>query len=301
MQARMRFAVMLSAAILLAEVVGGLLANSLALLSDAGHVFTDVLALSLSWFAVRQAERPATARMTFGYHRLGILVAVVNALSLVGISGAILYEAYRRWYAPEEVHGGLMMGVAVVGLAANLVVVSRLRGHAGENLNVRSAWWHALSDALASVGVIIGGIIILLTGYQRVDTIASVVISVIIMAGSWRLLREAVAVLLEASPKHLDTQRVMDVIKGVPGVKGVHDLHIWSVAPGFNMLSCHLLVEDKRVSECASVSETVRDMLEKQFKIGHSTIQMECDDCDSGAAPYCTLKPAHDEHHHGAH
>lgn len=301
MQASLRFAVMVSAAILLAELVGGFVANSLALLSDAGHIFTDVLALSLSWFAVRQAERPATGRMTFGYHRWGILVAVVNALSLVGISGAIFYEAYRRWYEPEPVRGGLMMGVAVLGLAANLIVASRLHKHVGENLSVRSAWWHVWGDALSSVGVISGGVIILLTGYQRVDTIVAMLIGLIIVFGAWRVLREAVAVLLEASPRHLDTRRVIEVINGVPGVKGVHDLHVWSIAPGFNMLSCHLLIDDRRLSECASISEQVRETLGKQFNIGHSTLQLECDNCESGDALYCSLKPAEDEHRHHEH
>ncbi|MBI4294873.1 MAG: cation transporter [Chloroflexi bacterium] len=297
MKSGLRFAVLLSASILLAEIIGGFAANSLALLSDAGHVFTDVLALSLSWFAVSQAERPATGRMTFGYHRLGILVAIVNALSLIGISGAIFYEAYRRWYEPEPVQGGLMMGVAVLGLVANLIVVSRLHRHARHNISVRSAWWHASGDALASVGVIIGGIVILLTGYQRVDTIVGAVIGVIILVAPWRLLREAISVLLEASPKHVDTQQVIDSISNVPGVKGVHDLHVWSISPGFNMLSCHVVIDDQRLSECATISEQVKQTLGKRFKIGHSTLQLECDNCENGAL-YCSLQPAHEEHHH---
>ena len=286
---KLRFAVIISATILVAELVAGLLSNSLALLSDAGHVFTDLLALSLSWFAVKQAERPATPGMTYGYHRVGILAALINAFSLTGVSAAIFYEAARRWQHPREVHSLLMLSVAAIGLLANLVVVFWLRREAHDNLNVRAAWWHAWGDSLSSVGVIAGGIVIFITGRLLVDPLVSMIIGAIVIGGAWSIVKDGVRILLEASPAHLDGKEVSRAISQTIGIKGVHDLHLWSIAPGINALSCHLLIEDVSVSEGACIMEKVNHLLVERFNIRHSTLQLECDPCGEGQ---CLFHPS---------
>ena len=282
MAAKLRFAVIVSAIILVAELVAGLISNSLALLSDAGHVFTDMLALSLSWFAVKQAEKPATPGMTYGYHRVGILAALVNALSLTGVSAAIFYEAEQRWHHPREVDSLLMLSVASVGLLANLVVVAWLRHDARHNLNVRAAWWHAWGDSLSSIGVIVGGVVIYFTGRLLVDPLVSMIIGAIIVGGAWGIVKDGVRILLEASPAHLDSKDVSQAISQMTGIKGVHDLHLWSIAPGINALSCHLLIDDVSISEGSCIMERVNHLLAERFNIGHSTLQLECDPCGDG-------------------
>ena len=197
---KLKYSIFISVVILVAEVIGGLLSNSLALLSDAGHVLADIIALSLSWYGVRQAEKLSNSRMTFGYHRIGVIVAIVNAVTIFVIAAIILYEAYRRFQSPPEVKSGLMLGVAVVGLLANLLVTYWLSREQKGNINVRSAFWHAMGDALASVGVIAGGVIMLITGQRLVDPIVSVVISLIIIFAAWSIFREGFRVILEATP-----------------------------------------------------------------------------------------------------
>ena len=286
---KLRFAVIISAIILVAELVAGLLSNSLALLSDAGHVFTDLVALSLSWFALKQAERPATPGMTYGYHRVGILAALVNAFSLTGVSAAIFYEAARRWQHPREVDSLVMLSVAAIGLLANLVVVVWLRRDAYENLNVRAAWWHAWGDSLSSVGVIVGGIVIYITGRLLVDPLVSMIIGAIIIGGAWSISKDGVRILLEASPAHIDGKEVSLAISQTTGIKGVHDLHLWSIAPGMNALSCHLVVDDVSISESACIMERVNTLLAEKFNIKHSTMQLECGPCAEGQ---CLFHPS---------
>lgn len=301
LQAKMRAAVILTGLILVAEVVGGLVANSLALLSDAGHVFTDLLALLLSWFGVMQAERPASARMTFGYHRVGILIALVNAASIVIIAGVIFYEAYHRLLAPEEVSSGLMFGVALVGLLANLVVLWWLLGEQRQNLNVRSAFLHAGGDALASVGVIAGGLLILFTGRFIIDPIVSVAIGLIIAVGAFYIIRQAVEIILEASPGHVNQEDMVQAMLEVPGVRNVHDLHIWTIAPQMHALSCHILLEDEYNAQRAQVVERLNQVVGERFDIEHGTFQLECVGCDADAL-YCTFAPnANSLHQHQHH
>ena len=215
---KLRFAVFLSGLILVAELIGGFWANSLALLSDAGHLFVDVLALSLSWYGVRQAERPSTSRMTFGYHRIGVIVAIVNAISIFAIATVIIYEAYNRLQDTPEVNSPLMLTVAVVGLAVNALVALWLRREQRTNLNVRSAFWHALGDALASIGVILAAIIMLITDWFWADPVISIVIAVVIVMAGWRILKEGLRVILEAVPGHLD---IAEMIAGLSNISGV--------------------------------------------------------------------------------
>ena len=294
---KLNIGILLSAFILAAELVGGFLANSLALLSDAGHVFADVIALSLSWYAVRQAQRPASHRMTFGYHRVGVLIAVVNALSIFAIAILIFFEAYQRFSEPPEVNSGLMLAVATLGLAVNLFVAGWLRREQKSNLNIRSAFWHALGDALASVGVIVGGIVIMLTGFLVADVIVSVVIGLIILLAAWQIFREGLHVLLEATPKQIDIGKLVASLKQVPGVKGVHDVHVWSISPEIHAMSCHVLIDDCPTSEASRIRQQIEDLLLKQYGVNHTTLQMECQQCRAGDF-FCQLTLGPEEGHH---
>lgn len=291
---KMAFAIILTAAILVMELIGGYLADSLALLSDAGHVFTDVLALSLSWFALRQAEKPATERMTFGYHRIGIFAALINGVSLVGIAGIIFYEAYGRFREPPPVRGGLMLSIAAIGLVANLIVLFMLRHDRHRNLNIRSAFLHVAGDVLGSVGVILGGVIIHFTGRFWVDPAISVFIGLIIVFGAWGVIREAVNIFLEASPGHLRMNDVVRAMMEVPGVKDVHDLHVWSITPQVHALSCHVLIDDLSISEGSNILGEINRLLSSRFNIGHTTMQLECVGCDPSSL-YCSLTPHAEE------
>jgi cobalt-zinc-cadmium efflux system protein len=287
-QNRLVLAIALSAIILVGELVVGFVANSLALLSDAGHVFTDVVALSLSLFGVRQATRPANSRMTFGYHRIGIVVALINAALIAFIAAVILWESYQRLRDPQEVRSLLMLGMAAVGLAANLVVVFWLRGHARHSLNIRSAFFHAGGDALASVGVITGGLIIYFTDWFWLDPVIGILIACIILVAAWGIAREAVAIIVEASPRHLDQDELVGTIRSLPGVHDVHDLHVWSLSSQLHALSCHVQVDDSLLSQRSTLLNTLRDLLQERYNICHTTIQLECPGCENHAL-YCEI------------
>ncbi len=286
---RMKLALTVTGIILVGEVVGGYLSNSMALLSDAGHVATDFVAILLVWFTVRMARRPATPEMTYGYHRWSILAAVINALSLGGISIVIFYGAFQRWLNPEPVEGPLMLGVAVVGLLANLIVVRYLHSEAEESLAVKSAFWHALGDALSSVGVILASIAIIVTDWLWVDPAMSFIIGIVVLVGAWRLLREGLNVLLEAPPQHLSPQMIERDMAGMEGVNGVHDLHMWSIATGFNLLSCHLTLDDLPLSQGTRIMGNIREMLHAKYGIAHATLQLECPSCEVTCCPLCPL------------
>jgi len=286
-ESKLKFGLILTILILIVEVVGGLVSNSLALLSDAGHVFTDIIALSLSWYGVRQARRPSSSRMTFGYHRVGVVIAIINVISIFGIAGVILYQAYSRFGQPPEVKGVLMLSIAVVGLGTNLLVAFWLRREQQSNLNVRSAFWHALGDALASIGVIIGGIIILLTRWFLVDPIISAFIGCIIILASYRMLKEGFMVILEATPRDVDIMELVDNLNQVPGVKDVHDVHVWSISPELHAMSCHVLIDDLPTSEAARIRDKIEDVL-RQFGVKHTTLQMECQQCSPNDI-FCNL------------
>jgi cobalt-zinc-cadmium efflux system protein len=224
--------IVLTVLFVLAEAMAGYWSNSLALLSDAGHNFADALALVFSWYAVQVGIRPADARRTFGYHRAGILAALVNAGSLVVIALYIFWEAFQRLRSPEPVHGGLMIGVALVAVLLNGLISVWLHAEAKHDLNVRSAYLHMLGDALSAVGVVLAGIIVAFTGQSIADPLVALLIGWLILWSSWGILAEAVAVLMEAVPQGLDLAKVVEAIQRVPGVLDVHDLHVWTVASG---------------------------------------------------------------------
>ena len=300
-QNRLMLAVALSATILVAELVGGFIANSLALISDSGHVFTDVIALSLSWFGLAQAARPASSKMTFGYHRIGILVALVNSMLIFVIALVIIFEAVQRLQNPEEVQSLVMFGIAFVGLIANVIVLLWLRGEASHSLNIRSALLHAGGDALASVGVIAGGAIIYFTNWLWVDPIVSIVIALIIAIAGLGIAWEAINVIMESTPKNLNVDEMVKAVTSVPGVQEMHDLPVWSLTPELLALSCHLRVDDSLLSEKGLLLAQVQEILQERYNICHSTIQLECSGCE-GHGLFCQLRPApaheHEEEHH---
>lgn len=263
--------------ILIAEAVGGWWSNSLALMADAGHMLHDALALGLAYAAIVFATRPATRRKTFGWYRLEILAALVNGVALVVISLFIVWEAWERWAEPPMVDTGLMMVVALVGLAANGLGLFFLSGH-GHSLNMRGAFLHVLGDLLSSVAVVAGGVVMWWTDMYWIDPLLSGLISVVIVYGAWRLLRESVDVLLEGTPQGIDHEEVEHAILEVDGVLDVHDLHIWSLTSGMVSLSCHVEVEEERLGSLGRLLDEVRHVLQERFAIVHTTIQVEPED-----------------------
>jgi len=271
--------------IMVAEVIGGILSNSLALLGDAGHMLVDALALGMSLFAISIARRPATATKTYGYHRMEIMAALANGATLVLVAAYIFYEAYQRFLNPPMVKTTLMLVVAIIGLIANLAGIWLLRGVRHGSLNVKAAFWHVLGDTISSVGVIAAAIIISITGWGIVDPIIAVFIGGIILWGAARLVRESADILLEAVPKHIQINSVIEMIKGIPGVEDVYDIHIWTITSGIHALSAHLLIEDQTVSRSAEIVRAVNQGLVKHFNITHATLQLECgkgEGCPSG-------------------
>ena len=261
---------------LVVEVAGGLLTNSLALLADAGHMLTDAAGLGLALLAIWFARRPASAAKTYGYYRMEIFAAVGNAVILFGVAAFILYEAIQRLAAPPQVIGLPMLAVAVVGLVVNLVSMRLLRSGAQESLNLRGAYLEVLGDLLGSVAVIVAGVVILLTGWTPIDPIASVVIAALILPRTWTLLREAVDILLQATPRGVDLDEVRDHIRRAPGVVDTHDLHAWTLTSGMHVVSAHVVIE--RDAEPASVLDELCACLADDFDFEHSTIQLETTD-----------------------
>lgn len=254
------------------EAVGGLLAHSLALLADGWHMFADAGSLGLSLFALWIARRPVTASKTYGYYRLEILAALVNGALLIAVTVGIVLEAIRRLQQPQPVHPGLMAGVAALGLAANLATMSILHRAQGESLNLRGAYLHVLSDVLGSAGALVAAGIILATGWVSADPIVSLVISALILVSSTRLVLDSVDVLLEATPRHVSMPDLETAIASVPSVRGVHDLHVWTVSSGIIAMSGHATVPD--AAQHQEVLEEITRRV-RHFGIQHVTVQLE--------------------------
>lgn len=279
---RLKFALAIVLIIMVAEVIGGIFSGSLALLGDAGHMLVDALALGLSLFAMTVARRPSTATKTFGYHRVEILTALANGVILVLVSAYIFYEAYQRFLEPPVIKTPLMLTIAIIGLLANLGGVILLNKARHRSLNIKAAFWHIMGDTISSVGVIIAGIVILLTGWYIADTIAALVIGVIILWGAGKIVGEAADILLEAVPKHIETASVIDIIKSVPGVNEAHDIHIWTITSNIYALSAHLVIDDQMVSKSVEIVRALRRELARRFNISHTTLQLECESCPTG-------------------
>jgi cobalt-zinc-cadmium efflux system protein len=270
---RLQWALAISAVYLVAEVVAGFLTNSLALISDAGHMLSDVGALSLSLFAFRVAKRPATHQSTFGYHRVEILAALFNGLTLWLIVGVIMTAAFNRLFHPPEVESLGMLIVAALGLAVNVAAAAILHGGHSHNLNMRGAFLHVVSDAIGSLGVLAAGAIMLTTGWYLADPVISVLIGVLILYSSWNLVKDSLVVLMQAVPKGIRLDDVRETIEAVDGVQKVHDLHVWSVTSDIYTLSAHAVVENG--GDFHQVLNGIEATLKERFNIEHTTIQLE--------------------------
>jgi cobalt-zinc-cadmium efflux system protein len=263
----------LTCGFLVVEVAGALWSGSLALLADAGHMLADAAGLGLALFAIWVAGRPPTPAKTYGYYRAEILAALVNAIVLLAVAAGILLETYRRVLAPPDILGGPMLAVAAVGLAVNLACAFLLHGDAASSLNVRAAYLDVLGDALSSLGVVIAAAVVISTGWTLADPLVSGAIALVIVPRTWRLLRQAVNVLLEGTPAHLDLHEIEEAMRLVSGVRRVHDLHVWTLTSGREAMSAHVVVDDVRESE--RLLETLHAVLHARFGIDHTTIQLE--------------------------
>ncbi|MGD8280835.1 MAG: cation diffusion facilitator family transporter [Gemmatimonadota bacterium] len=269
---RLTWVLAITALFMVAEIVGGLVSNSLALLADAGHMFTDVAALGFSVFAMRLAQRPPTTKRTFGYVRLEILAALVNGAALLVISGFIFVEAWQRLREPVVIDGVVMLSVAGLGLVVNIVGASLLHSHSHENLNVRGAYLHVLGDLLGSVGAIVAGVVVLTTGWSPIDPIISAVIGLLILVSAWNLVREATDVLLESVPAHVDMDAILDDLSGIEGLHDVHDVHVWTLTSGFVALSAHGVIDD--ATQHTRILNEIRERM-RTHDIEHVTFQIE--------------------------
>lgn len=283
-------AICVTASVMVLEVVGGFLSNSLALLSDAGHMLTDLLALVLSLVALRLSTRPPSPTKTYGFYRTEILAAFVNGTALVLISAYILYQAYQRLRMPEAVEVSTMLGIAVLGLIANGVAAFAMAKASGDNLNIRGAYLHVLGDALSSLGVIVGGVVILVTSWYWVDPIISVLICLVILRGALALVKDSANILLEAVPKGLELGDVVMTLRGIEGVNDLHDVHIWTIGSGFFAMSAHVLVDDVLTSRAGDILAEINRRLKEDHGIVHTTIQFECRNCEEGI--YCDASGA---------
>jgi cobalt-zinc-cadmium efflux system protein len=292
---RLALSLVITLAFVVVEAIAGVLSNSLALLTDAAHNITDVIALGLSWYALRLALRPANSSRTFGYHRAGILVAMLNSTTLVLIALVIFYEAYQRLIAPPEVQAGILVAVAVVAFAVNAGTALLVRRDAAHDLNMRSAFVHLAGDALSTFGAIVAGVGILFTGWNWLDPLASVLIGVLILYNAWGILRETVEILLEGTPRGVNMDAVLRDMLHVNGVRGVHDLHAWSITQNMRALSAHVVTDDIPISEGAQIQADIQAVLRQRYGIAHATLQLECAGCDPDVL-YCDLEQVNHLH-----
>ncbi|MFZ5809054.1 MAG: cation diffusion facilitator family transporter [Chloroflexota bacterium] len=270
------------------EAISGIFANSLALLTDAAHNLTDVIALALSWHAIRLALRPANAQRTYGYHRAGILIAFVNAASLGGVAILVGIEAFHRFQQPLMVKSELMTITSGLAFVINLVTAWIIKKDSHADLNLRSAYVHLMGDVLSTLGAFAAGIAIIFTGFNWLDPLTSLLIVLIILWNAWKILKESSVILLEGTPSDIELSSLVQSIKDIPGVLDVHDLHVWSITNEMRSLSVHIVTEDMPLSHAAVLQNQIQDMLEGQFHIYHATIQLESQSCDP-AYLYCNL------------
>lgn len=279
---RFVLALALTGIIFLAEFIGGFWTHSLALLSDSAHVFMDAFALGLSYLAIRAAKLPADDKHTYGFHRMQVLAAFINGATLFLIAFEILREAWDRFQNPEAVSAGPMLVIAVIGLIVNLIVAFTLSKHDQDDLNTRSAFLHVLGDAAASVGVIAVGVILLFVDWLWLDPLVSIMIGVLILFSSGRVLKASIHILAEGMPEGMTATSIAEAMKKVSGVSQVHDLHVWTVAPGYIALSAHVTVEDQSISQTAEMMIALKETLHEGYEIQHTTIQFECENCGQG-------------------
>ncbi len=280
---RLFWALVLTGGFMVAEVAGGIVAGSLALLADAGHMLTDTLALALAWSAVRLSRKPRDARRSYGYHRLQVLAAFVNGVALIAVVGWIAIEAVRRVFQPVEVQGGLMLAVAVMGLLVNVAAFLILRGAGGENLAVRSAIVHVLGDLLGSLAAIAAALVIVLTGWMPIDPLLSLVVAALILQSAWSVVRKAGHILLEGTPDWLDVEDLKRRLKeAVPEVLDAHHVHAWMLTAERPLMTLHARVREG--ADHHRVLLAVTRFLEERYGIGHATVQIEPAECVDEAA-----------------
>lgn len=290
LQKKFKFAVVITSCVFLGELIGGLWSGSLALLSDAAHVLSDVFSLLISWLAIYLSTRPATSSRTYGYHRAEVFAAFVNGVSLIGISCWIFYEAYQRYMSPTEIKVTGMFIVACLGFVGNLLILWQLHGEGHGNLNVRSAMLHVIGDTLSSVAVLVGGAIIFWTGWYPIDALLSFLIGIIILLGAVNVTREAVHILLENSPRHADAQTVATHLQSLAVVKDVHDMHIWSLCSNYAALSAHVVVDEKTTASPDQILEEINVELQTHFGISHATLQLERVACAQAGNLLCNAQ-----------
>jgi cobalt-zinc-cadmium efflux system protein len=282
----------LTAIFVFAEVIAGLFGNSLALLTDAAHNFTDVVALGLSWYALRLSTQPANAGKTFGYHRAGILVALANSTTLVLIALGIFYEAYQRLLAPPEVNSTLLIGVGTVAFFINLGTALLVKKGSEHDLNLRSTFMHLMGDVLSTLGAVLAGVVIAFTSWNWLDPLVSVLIGALILWNAWGILRQTVHILLESTPASIDINTMVEDLNKVDGVQGVHDLHVWSINENLRALSAHIVTEDVQISAGAHIQRNINEILAHKYNIQHATLQLECNGHGHNNMLYCEI-----EHH----
>ena len=291
----LRVSLVVTAAYIVLLVIAGIRAHSLALLSEAGHNLSDFFALLLSLTAVYLQSRPPSSTKTYGYHRAGVLAALVNAVSLVAVSGFIFYEAFRRLQNPQGVHAGVMIWVAAAGVVMN-GVITLLLYRAGRDVNIRSALLHEIGDTLSTAAVIMGGWVIMATGKYWIDPVLSVAIGVLILWSGFGIVRETLNILLEGTPRGIKLEQVEAAMREIDGVNDVHDLHVWNIGSETRALSCHISIADIPPSVSERILRDVKECLRHEFHINHTTIQFENVDCE--VAHGCVIPVAEGEHHH---
>ncbi len=297
LRSRLRIALALNAVIIVAEFVGGFLTNSIGLIGDAGHNLVDQGSLFLALYAHVLTARPATDNRTFGYHRAGIVAAFLNSFILLLTAAGITIMSAQRLMTPVSIPGGWVMLIALVSFVANLSIALLLQHGAKDDLNIRSAFWHMLSDAWVSLGVVVSGGIIMLTGWSILDPLVSLFVVIAIVRGAWPLFKESLEVLLESTPPGVSPAQVAATIESIPGVKNVHDLHIWAVEPRLIMMTTHVQVDGDDQALTTDLLQTIRNRVTHDFKIKHLTIQLETECCHPEAV-HCDLSKLHDQHSH---
>ena len=294
-------ALFLTAAVFLVELIGGYWTHSLALMSDAWHVLTDAAALGLTWVAVKQVKKQSTLQNTYGYHRLEVIAALINGATLFIISGWVLIEGVRRLLAPPDIRSQEMFIIAIIGLVANLLIALLLNTHASDNLNIKSAFLHVIGDALASVGVIIGGLLMMHFHWYIADPIISIGISLMLLKSAYYLSREALHILMEGTPSEVRVEKIIETMQQIPGVKNIHDVHIWGISSSISSLTMHVIVNTG--VDYQELLNKFNLILARDFAIFHSTIQIE-QECRLAEQITCNLATtdqntgqAHHQHH----
>jgi len=294
---RLSWSLFITLAFIFVEAAAGFFANSLALLTDAAHNFTDVIALGISWYAVRLATQPSNSKNTYGYHRAGILAALLNSTTLVLISIGIFYAAYRRFINPPQVNSIVLMGVGLIAFLVNLVAALLLQRGSHDDLNLHSAFIHMLGDAASTIGAVIAGVIIYFAHANWLDPFVSVLIGFLILYSAWGILRETVDILLESTPRDVDMSAMVHDMMQVKGVIGIHDLHVWSITRGLRTMSAHVLTDDISISAGVTIQHQLNELVFQRYHVGHATLQLECVDCEPDSL-YCDINGVVHHHEH---